>query len=125
MTKVEWLLRKRDLPSDYDSLQEHLSEAEVFPSGQINYVPIESIMRKCYLLSEKEYEELTNAGDCIHFSRAVYDSGNGKISPDPSSWKTYCMCQQPINPDRTYIYCEGCEEWFHRECITGKVPISD
>lgn len=71
--KVEWLLKKSDLPPKYNKYVKHLSTAETFPSGLFWYVPIESIMRKCYIITYDEYEYLENAGDMIFFCRALYD----------------------------------------------------
>jgi hypothetical protein len=70
---VEWLLRKGDLSAKFGKYLKHFSTAEVFPSSQLNYVSIETIMRKCYVIPNSEYEYLQNTGDNIHFSRAVYD----------------------------------------------------
>ena len=84
--KVEWLLRKGDLPTKYDSFQSHFSIAEVFPSGQYEYVFIESLMRKCSVISYPEYEYLKNAGEIIHFSRALFNIKTHSLNPDPSLW---------------------------------------
>jgi hypothetical protein len=80
------LLRKGDLPVKFGKFLKHFSTAEVFPSSQLNYVTIESIMKKCYVISNSEYEYLQNAGDNIHFSRAVYDHQRDELDPDPSEW---------------------------------------
>lgn len=70
-------MRKTELPVKYSKMLKHFSVAEVFPSGQTDYVLIESIMRKCYVIQNSEYEYLQNAGDNIHFSRAVFDPKKG------------------------------------------------
>ena len=50
--KVEWLIRKSDIPAvKYAKYIDHISVAEVFESGQSDFVPIESIMRKSYLMT--------------------------------------------------------------------------
>jgi hypothetical protein len=94
-----------------------LSTAEVFPSGQLNYVTIESILRKCFVIENSEYEYLQNAGENIHFSRAVYDCEKGELEPNPSEWTKECYCQNPVNPDLPYVQCEMCEHWFHNDCV--------
>jgi hypothetical protein len=66
-------MRKSDLPAKFWKYLKYFSTAEVFPSSQINYVTIESIMSKCYVVKHTEYEYLLNVSDNIHFSRAVYN----------------------------------------------------
>ncbi|KAL7746752.1 JmjC domain-containing histone demethylation protein 1 [Sorochytrium milnesiophthora] len=29
----------------------------------------------------------------------------------------YCLCQQPYNASLFYIACDGCDSWFHGECV--------
>lgn len=65
-------------------------------------------MRKCYVIQNSEYEYLQNAGDNIHFSRAVYDIKKGELDPHPSDWAKQCYCLTPVNPDLAYIQCEFC-----------------
>ena len=61
--KVEWLMRKADLPAKFSAMVQHFSTAEVFPSGQLDYVYVESIFRKCNVLTYSEYEYPKNQGD--------------------------------------------------------------
>lgn len=120
--KVEWLLRKTDLPlKKYSKYLQHISIAEVFPSRQIDYVPIESIMRKSDLIKYEQYENLTRAGDNIYFSRANYNPDDDELVPDPSKWQKACSCSMPINPDLEYTQCQGCERWYHNKCINDEV----
>lgn len=124
--KVEWLMKKEDLPyHKFTKYFEHLSVAEVFPSGQDDFVPVEAIMRKCHILTAVEYESLSNAGDAIHFSRAVYNRGTLELEPHPETWTKECYCQMPINPDVPYIQCDKCEHWFHHECIDNELLLND
>ena len=106
--KIEWLLRKTDLPAKYHKMLKHFSTAEVFPSGQIDCVPVESIMRKCYVIQNTEYEYLQNAGDNIHFTRAALNVRTRELEPHPSEWTKECYCGSPVNPDLAYIQCEKC-----------------
>ncbi|KAL5014731.1 hypothetical protein ScPMuIL_009001 [Solemya velum] len=39
--------------------------------------------------------------------------------------KVFCKCKQPYDKKKFMIYCEGCQEWFHLDCIgctTKDVP---
>ncbi|TNN08116.1 Nucleosome-remodeling factor subunit BPTF isoform 1 [Schistosoma japonicum] len=29
----------------------------------------------------------------------------------------YCVCRTPYEPTRVYIACDGCDEWYHPECV--------
>ncbi|TGZ60137.1 hypothetical protein CRM22_008717 [Opisthorchis felineus] len=29
----------------------------------------------------------------------------------------YCLCRTPYEPLRVYIACDGCDEWYHAECV--------
>ena len=29
----------------------------------------------------------------------------------------YCQCEMPYNPDLFMVMCEGCEEWYHPQCL--------
>ncbi|KAF7256136.1 hypothetical protein EG68_07097, partial [Paragonimus skrjabini miyazakii] len=29
----------------------------------------------------------------------------------------YCLCRTPYEPARVYIACDGCDEWYHAECV--------
>ncbi|CAH8863003.1 unnamed protein product [Trichobilharzia szidati] len=33
----------------------------------------------------------------------------------------YCVCRTPYEPTRVYIACDGCDEWYHPECV-GLTP---
>jgi len=81
-----------------------LSTNEVFASGQVFTLPIESIMGKCEVLTLDEYYVLSFTENSIYFSRASYDMEKKKLSPDVTKWsKRYCYCQNPYNPDIEYV----------------------
>ena len=56
--EVEWYLKKENLPQlkQYIKYTDHFSVAEVFASGQHEFVYMESIKNRCFVLSNKEYE---------------------------------------------------------------------
>lgn len=29
----------------------------------------------------------------------------------------YCICQTPSDPTRSYVWCDGCSNWYHYECV--------
>ena len=29
---------------------------------------------------------------------------------------TYCICNEPQNPDRMMVLCDACENWYHSTC---------
>jgi len=80
-------------------------------------------MRKCFVIENSEYEYLQNAGDNIHFSRAVYDNKKGELDPHPSKWDKECYCNTPVNPDLAYVFCEKCQHWIHHDCIKDQKRI--
>lgn len=49
--------------------------------------------------------------------RATYDAGRKRLEPPIESWEKLCVCQTPLNPDRSYIQCDKCERWYHQDCV--------
>ena len=37
----------------------------------------------------------------------------------------YCICRQPDDPSRDYVYCEECEQWYHPECLGTTLEVRD
>ena len=35
----------------------------------------------------------------------------------------YCVCRQPDDPNRSFVECEYCQEWFHPECVGTTVEV--
>jgi hypothetical protein len=60
---------------------------------------------------------MTATFDDIYFSRSRLE--NEKLIPSALEWKRTCYCDAPENPDRPYVMCEKCENWFHLDCISG------
>ncbi|ORZ12131.1 hypothetical protein BCR41DRAFT_307977 [Lobosporangium transversale] len=29
----------------------------------------------------------------------------------------YCICREPYDPNRFMIACDGCDDWFHGDCV--------
>ena len=117
--EVEWFLKKDELPPTVKKTKvfKHISSAEIFPSGQLQYIYMECVKGEAYVLTDKEYESLGNTSDAIFFSRASYDFDTNQFSPPPAEWPSSCSCKQPVNPDLEYVQCGKCDEWFHLECV--------
>jgi hypothetical protein len=52
--------------------------------------------------------------DALHYSRFSYDmkSRVPKVS-EVRNTPSFCICNQPENPDRLMVCCERCNAWFH------------
>lgn len=35
----------------------------------------------------------------------------------------YCVCRQADDPNRAFIECEDCQEWFHPECVGTTLQV--
>ena len=35
----------------------------------------------------------------------------------------YCVCRQADDPNRAFIECEECQEWFHPECVGTTLQV--
>lgn len=77
--------------------------------------PANSINGKCHVHTLKAYQALHIVGDLDYFSRFLYKAATGEFKPDRVP--VYCMCEMPYNPDLFMVECEGCDEWFHPECL--------
>jgi len=43
-------------------------------------------------------------------------SGDESWNSEDDPEKLWCICRQPHN-NRFMICCDGCEEWFHGQCV--------
>ncbi|EJD74858.1 CBR-NURF-1 protein [Loa loa] len=61
---------------------------------------------KCVGISEKKSKKMTNwvCADC-----AKEQKGSEK--------ELYCVCQTPYDDSQFYVGCDGCEGWFHPQCV--------
>jgi hypothetical protein len=60
--------------------------------------------------AEPEFDENKAEGDKYLAAAEVDKYGVPKI-------ELYCMCQQPWNPNRFMVACDGCDEWYHDSCL--------
>ncbi len=60
--------------------------------------------------AEPEFDENKAEGDKYLAAAEVDEYGVPKI-------ELYCMCQQPWNPNRFMVACDGCDEWYHDTCL--------
>lgn len=37
----------------------------------------------------------------------------------------FCICQQEYDDEREYMGCDGCNDWFHRECLRMSTKLFD
>ncbi|KAK2711375.1 hypothetical protein QYM36_012529 [Artemia franciscana] len=40
-----------------------------------------------------------------------------QVKESESTEKSYCVCKQPYDPNRFYVGCDACNNWFHGECV--------
>jgi len=90
-------------------------EREVFSSDHLDTVHKNTVIGKCRVHTLKKYEALAQVTDQDFFSRFNYKPANKEFEPDRVP--VYCICEQPYNPDKKMVLCDGCEEWFHVECV--------
>ena len=56
------------------------------------------------------------AGDADDDDEADDDGGEGDSGSEESDHGPYCVCRGP-DDHRWMIQCDGCEDWFHGECV--------
>ena len=49
--------------------------------------------------------------------RANYNPIQKSLEPPFNSWEAFCACLKPLNPNLLYIKCDGCNKWYHPECM--------
>ena len=76
------------------------------------------------MLTYEEYSQLEASYDYYYFSRAIFNESTNTLTPAPEHWKKTCTCNAPANPDRAYVQCDVCENWFHTTCV-GKIDLKD
>ena len=90
-----------------------ISESELFKSNHLDIIKIESILRKCQILSISEYDKCEDLSEDTFFSRASFDLLKNKLTPKIENWDKSCICELPLNPDQMYVNCDKCSNWFH------------
>ncbi|VDN05007.1 unnamed protein product [Thelazia callipaeda] len=61
---------------------------------------------KCVSITEKKSKKMTSwmCDDC-HKEQKITEE------------ELYCVCQTPYDDSRFYVGCDGCEGWFHPQCV--------
>lgn len=75
--QVQWYYRKSDIEQEARNIHgiklSSISDYELFPSNHKDYIFMETIVSKCYVLKFSEYEKLDDINSNVYFSRAHYD----------------------------------------------------
>ena len=82
--------------------------------------PIESIMQRVEVVDLETYKRKATSArgkagaEVLHYSRFGYDM-KARIPRESEvrATPTFCTCNEPENPDRLMVCCEGCEAWYH------------
>uniref|UniRef100_A0A8R1XQ58 PHD-type domain-containing protein n=1 Tax=Onchocerca volvulus TaxID=6282 RepID=A0A8R1XQ58_ONCVO len=61
---------------------------------------------KCIGISERKSRKMTN-----------WICENCAEEQKNSEQELYCVCQTPYNDSQFYVGCDGCEGWFHPQCV--------
>ncbi|KNC47488.1 uncharacterized protein AMSG_02505 [Thecamonas trahens ATCC 50062] len=48
--------------------------------------------------------------------------GNSALLPPAT---LYCTCREPWDESREMIGCDGCQDWFHSECVAGGIVAGE
>lgn len=110
--RVSWFYRPEEAHGGRKAFH---GEKELFTSDHYDWVAASSINGKCHVHTLKAYQALHVVRDLDYFSRFLYKASAGEFKPDRVP--VYCMCEMPYNPDLFMVECEGCDEWFHPECM--------
>ncbi|CAH8603739.1 unnamed protein product [Heterobilharzia americana] len=66
---------------------------------------------ECVGLDSKDADKLGDSWHCPDCKQAELQANE----------MLYCVCRTPYEPTRVYIACDGCDEWYHPECV-GLTP---
>ena len=110
--RVAWFYRPEEARGGRKSFH---GEKELFKSDHYDWVDAKAINGKCRVHTLKAYQALHMVGEMDYFSRFKYAASTGEFKPDRVP--VYCLCEMPYNPDLFMVECEGCDEWFHPECL--------
>ncbi|CAK63928.1 unnamed protein product (macronuclear) [Paramecium tetraurelia] len=116
LCNVEWYMRKSEVIKNHPKSNEWASEQEIFKTKLSEYILAQTIIDKCNIVTCKEYAELNEIESNVYFNRLSWDLEKSKFRGYDKLQK-FCLCHQPLNPDRKYIQCDSCKEWYHFECV--------
>lgn len=88
---------------------------ELFLSDHTDSCSVATVIGKCRVLTLQDYQALPKVGPDDYYSRFTYRPASREFAPDRVP--VFCKCELPYNPDRFTAMCDGCEEWYHPECI--------
>ncbi|CAD8054757.1 unnamed protein product [Paramecium primaurelia] len=116
LCKIQWYMRKSEIIKSKPKCSEWISEQELFLTNHQEYILAQSIIASCKILSCNEYQELDEIESTIYFNRLEWDLQKKQFC-NMDSVQQFCFCSQPVNPDRQYIQCDSCKNWYHFECV--------
>ncbi|CAD8196038.1 unnamed protein product [Paramecium pentaurelia] len=116
LCNIQWYMRKSEVIKNHPKSNEWVSEQELFKTKHQEYILAQTIINKCNIITCNEYVELNEIESTIYFNRLSWDSEKQKFRGYEILQK-FCLCRQPLNPDRKYIQCDSCKEWYHLECV--------
>ncbi|CAD8171880.1 unnamed protein product [Paramecium octaurelia] len=116
LCRIQWYMRKSEIIKSQPKCSEWISEQELFITNHQEYILAQSIITSCKILSCSEYQELDEIDSTIYFNRLEWDLQKKQFG-NMDAIQQYCFCFQPVNPDRQYIQCDSCKNWYHFECV--------
>lgn len=124
--QVQWFYFKKQINRKINGLSDSkkynsISNHEVFYSKDCEFILIEKVVSKCFVLPIETYLELDEPSKNTYFTRAKYDNCSGAIEPSFQTWETVCLCDTPFNPDQMYIKCTKCFKFYHPKCVDCKL----
>lgn len=115
--RIFWLYRPEDLP---EGRQGYHGDDEVIPSNQMQIIDAMTINSKVDSLSKYNEEDdsaLTSGYDDFLWRQTLNIRSTSKAL---SVLRTYCVCEQPSNPNVALIKCDQpkCDAfWMHQACL--------
>lgn len=111
---VQWYYKPTDIKGQ--RLRNRCSEIELFLSDSYMEVDIGCVDGKVKVCSLEEVLEMDEI-DEVFFTRANWCAAQQKFDPPIDKWKTGCLCQEVINPDKPFKICTKCHMYLHVDCL--------
>lgn len=115
LAKVRWYYSPKDVFKN--NIPPFISKSELFESDFEQTLEISTFKQKVAMLSLEAYHDLSEVESSVFFTRAHWAHLKKEMTPPLSQWKRICSCQSIVNPDLTYIYCDSCQNLYHKECL--------
>ncbi|CAD8096734.1 unnamed protein product [Paramecium sonneborni] len=116
LCRIQWYMRKSEIIKSQPKCSEWISEQELFITNHQEYILAQSIIARCQILTCNQYQELEEIESTIYFNRLEWDIYKKQFT-NIDALQQICFCIQPVNPDRQYIQCDQCKNWYHFECV--------